>query len=149
RLLVRAAEGDAVNALRARDRPEELAVRRKDVDGRAGGNVEAPFAVDRRAVAAPPAAKPPALAPGRERTVGLDVEREHDLAVRDVERRLVRAQHDAVRGRDPLAVLRDLALRVRVEKPRSGDREIDAAASVGGEVVQHTADALERLAAKR
>src|SRR5690606_39915423 len=85
----------------------------------------------------------------RERSVGLDVECQHDGAVRHVERRLVRAQDDAVRTRYAVAVLLHDALRVGIEEADTGNRQINASARIRREVVQNAAEALERLAVER
>ena len=85
----------------------------------------------------------------RQRAVGLHVEGHDDGPVRDVQRALVGAQDDAVRAGDGVAVLRDDALRVRVEHADARHRDVDAAARVGAQVVRRSADAIERLAAER
>jgi hypothetical protein len=55
-------------------------------------------------------------------------------------------------SRHVLPVLRDDALRAGIEDaavPRAGDGEVHAAVGVGREIVDHAADALERLAVER
>ena len=65
---------------------------------------------------------------------------------------LVRAQDDAVGRGNVRPVLRDDTRRAGVEDTavfRAGDREVDPALGVGHQVVDHAADALERLAIHR
>ena len=147
RLLVAAAERRAVEAGDSRNRTEEGPVRLEHVHRRAGGDVEAALLIDRRAVARGAAAQLAELALVGQRPVRLHVERHDDRAVRHVERLLVGAQDDAVGALHALSVLRHDALRVGVEHAGSRDGDVDAAAAVGRQVVQHAAHAVERLAA--
>ena len=84
RLLVAAAEGDTVHAVRTVDRAEELAARCEDVGSAAGSHVDSPLGVDGRAVAALAAAQLGELALVGQRPVGFNVDPASVRAVRDV-----------------------------------------------------------------
>src|ERR1043166_4407448 len=149
RLPVPAAEERAVQALRSRDRPEELAVRREDVHRLARRDIHVAFLIDGGSVPAFAALQLAELALVGQRPVRIHVERIDNRAIGRIQLRLVRAEDDPVGERDVFPVLRDHALRIRVEDAavsRAGDREVDAAFRVSREVVDDAADALERLA---
>src|SRR5215468_8244055 len=96
RLPVFAAEERAVQALRARNRAEELAVRREDVHRLPGRDVHVAFLIDRGSVAALSALQLSELALIGQRAVGVDVEREDDRTVRRIQGLLVWAEDDSV-----------------------------------------------------
>src|SRR5215510_14576757 len=96
RLPVLAAEERAVQALRSRNRAEELAVRCEDVHRLPRRDVHDALLIDGGSVAPLAALQLSELALFGQRAVCVDVEREDDRAVRRIQRLLVGAEDDAV-----------------------------------------------------
>ena len=109
-----------------------------------GRDVEAALRVDRHAVAVS-ARQCHELALVLQRTVGLHVECRDRIAIRHVQRLLVRTEDDAIRSQ-VLAVTRDGSFLVGVEQP--AHREVHAALAVGRQVVDHPAQAVEGIAVR-
>src|SRR6185295_18662117 len=140
RLPVLAAEERAVQALRTRNRAEELAVGRKHVHRLARRHIQPSLLIDRGSVATLAALQLAELALIGQRAVGVHVEGVDDRAVGRIQRLLVGTENDAVGERHVLPELRDDALRAGVEDAavsRAGDGEVDAA------------EAFKRLAVER
>jgi hypothetical protein len=78
-----------------------------------------------------------------QRAVGLHVKCRHGSAIRHVDRLLVRAENHAVCP-EVLAVACDHPLRVGVEQ--TSHREVHTAVAIGGEIVDDTTKAIERVA---
>src|SRR5262249_25615929 len=142
----------AMQALRAGDAAEELAVRREDIYGLARRHIDAALLIDSRTVTSLTALQFAEFALIGQRAVRLHIERENYCAVGDVERLLVWAQDDAVGERNLLPILRDHAFRIGVEHSAvrgDGYREVHATVRIGHQVVHDAADAFERLAMER
>src|SRR4029453_8233066 len=147
RLPVLAAEERAVQALRTRNRAEELAVGRKHIHRLARRHVQPSLLIDRGSVATLAALQFAELALIGQRAVGIHVEGVDDRAVGRIQRLLVWAENDPVGERHVLPVLVDDALRAGVEDAavsRAGHGEVHAAVGVCREIVDYAADAFKR-----